>query len=54
MSTVVVVGLGYVGLPLAMRASAVGHQVAGYDLDEARVACCSRLSPTSRTCRLAS
>jgi UDP-N-acetyl-D-glucosamine dehydrogenase len=34
---VVVVGLGYVGLPLAMRAAAVGHQVVGYDVDEARV-----------------
>ncbi len=37
MTTVVVVGLGYVGLPLAMRAAAVGHQVTGYDVDEARV-----------------
>ena len=37
MTTVVVVGLGYVGLPLAMRAAAVGHQVIGYDVDEARV-----------------
>jgi UDP-N-acetyl-D-glucosamine dehydrogenase len=36
-TTVVVVGLGYVGLPLAMRAAAVGHQVVGYDVDEARV-----------------
>jgi UDP-N-acetyl-D-glucosamine dehydrogenase len=37
MATVVVVGLGYVGLPLAMRAAEVGHRVAGYDTDEARV-----------------
>ena len=37
MSTVVVVGLGYVGLPLAMRACEVGHHVAGFDVDEARV-----------------
>jgi UDP-N-acetyl-D-glucosamine dehydrogenase len=36
-TTVVVVGLGYVGLPLAMRAAEVGHQVVGYDTDEARV-----------------
>ena len=35
MATVVVVGLGYVGLPLAMRAAEVGHRVAGYDTDEA-------------------
>ena len=37
MTAVVVVGLGYVGLPLAMRAAEVGHHVAGYDVDEARV-----------------
>lgn len=30
---VVVVGLGYVGLPLAVRAAEVGHDVAGVDLD---------------------
>ncbi|RYY43858.1 MAG: hypothetical protein EON53_13520, partial [Actinomycetales bacterium] len=33
MSRVVVVGLGYVGLPLALRAAEVGHQVTGIDLD---------------------
>ena len=32
---VVVAGLGYVGLPLAMRAVAAGHEVAGYDTDPA-------------------
>jgi UDP-N-acetyl-D-glucosamine dehydrogenase len=37
MTAVVVVGLGYVGLPLAMRAAEVGHRVVGYDVDEARV-----------------
>ena len=37
MSAVVVAGLGYVGLPLAMRAVAAGHQVAGYDADPVRV-----------------
>jgi UDP-N-acetyl-D-glucosamine dehydrogenase len=36
-SAVVVVGLGYVGLPLAMRAVAVGHVVVGYDVDPVRV-----------------
>jgi UDP-N-acetyl-D-glucosamine dehydrogenase len=36
-SAVVVVGLGYVGLPLAMRAVAVGHAVVGYDVDPVRV-----------------
>lgn len=34
---VVVVGQGYVGLPLAMRAVAVGHRVTGIDLDASRV-----------------
>ena len=36
-SAVVVVGLGYVGLPLAMRAVAAGHEVIGYDVDANRV-----------------
>ncbi|MGW6980221.1 nucleotide sugar dehydrogenase [Streptomyces sp. NPDC054932] len=34
---VVVVGQGYVGLPLAIRAAEVGHQVIGYDVDSRRV-----------------
>ena len=34
---VVVAGQGYVGLPLAMRAAEVGHQVVGYDVDARRV-----------------
>jgi UDP-N-acetyl-D-glucosamine dehydrogenase len=37
MSEVVVAGLGYVGLPLAMRAVAAGHRVVGYDVDATRV-----------------
>jgi UDP-N-acetyl-D-glucosamine dehydrogenase len=36
-SAVVVAGLGYVGLPLAIRAVAAGHQVTGYDTDLNRV-----------------
>src|SRR5713101_811175 len=36
-SAVVVAGLGYVGLPLAMRAAAAGHEVTGYDIDPIRV-----------------
>jgi UDP-N-acetyl-D-glucosamine dehydrogenase len=36
-TAVVVAGLGYVGLPLAMRAVAVGHHVIGYDTDTVRV-----------------
>jgi UDP-N-acetyl-D-glucosamine dehydrogenase len=34
---VAVVGQGYVGLPLSMRAVEVGHQVVGFDIDGARV-----------------
>jgi nucleoside-diphosphate-sugar epimerase len=33
MTAVVLVGLGYVGLPLAMRAAQAGHRVIGYDTD---------------------
>jgi UDP-N-acetyl-D-glucosamine dehydrogenase len=36
-TNVVVVGMGYVGLPLAMRAAGVGHDVVGYDIDEDRI-----------------
>jgi UDP-N-acetyl-D-glucosamine dehydrogenase len=34
---VLVVGQGYVGLPLALRAVEVGHNVVGYDTNESRV-----------------
>ncbi|MFI7602236.1 nucleotide sugar dehydrogenase [Actinoplanes sp. NPDC049681] len=34
---VVIAGQGYVGLPLAVRAAEVGHEVVGYDLDTVRV-----------------
>jgi UDP-N-acetyl-D-glucosamine dehydrogenase len=37
MSKVVIVGLGYVGLPLAVRAALVGHDVVGVDVDPAKV-----------------
>ena len=37
MALVVVVGQGYVGLPVAMRAVEVGHRVVGYDVDHTRV-----------------
>lgn len=37
MSAVVVVGMGYVGLPLAMRAASVGHHVVGYDVNDERI-----------------
>jgi len=36
-TSVLVVGQGYVGLPLAMRAVEVGHRVVGYDCSEERV-----------------
>ena len=32
-----VLGQGYVGLPLAMRAVEVGHDVVGYDVEPARI-----------------
>lgn len=35
---VVVIGQGYVGLPLALRAAAVGFTVVGFDTDGARIA----------------
>ncbi|MEV6596535.1 nucleotide sugar dehydrogenase [Actinoplanes sp. NPDC051346] len=34
---VVIAGLGYVGLPLAVRAAEVGHEIVGYDVDTVRV-----------------
>jgi UDP-N-acetyl-D-glucosamine dehydrogenase len=34
---VAIIGQGYVGLPLAMRAVETGHDVVGFDLDEARI-----------------
>ena len=37
MGRVVVVGQGYVGLPVAVRAVEVGYDVVGFDLDEGRV-----------------
>jgi UDP-N-acetyl-D-glucosamine dehydrogenase len=37
-SRVVVVGQGYVGLPLAVRAAEVGHTVVGVDVDARRIA----------------
>jgi UDP-N-acetyl-D-glucosamine dehydrogenase len=37
MSTVVVAGLGYVGLPLAVRSAEAGHTVVGVDLDREKV-----------------
>ena len=32
-----IVGLGYVGLPLAVAFAEAGHRVAGYDVDSGRV-----------------
>ena len=34
---IVVIGQGYVGLPLAVRAVEVGYTVAGYDIDQNRI-----------------
>jgi UDP-N-acetyl-D-glucosamine dehydrogenase len=41
-SRVAVIGLGYVGLPLAVAAARAGHTVAGIDADPARVATVNR------------
>ena len=35
---VAVIGQGYVGLPLAVRAAEQGYDVVGYDLDRGRIA----------------
>lgn len=37
MTTVCVVGQGYVGLPLSIKAASVGHNVFGYDIDESKI-----------------
>jgi UDP-N-acetyl-D-glucosamine dehydrogenase len=36
-ATIGVIGLGYVGLPLALTAAKAGFAVFGFDVDEARV-----------------
>src|SRR5919205_586571 len=36
-ATVGVIGLGYVGLPLAVEFARSGHKAIGFDVDEARV-----------------
>lgn len=41
-ATVAVVGLGYVGLPLAVAFGEVGYQVLGVDVDDAKVAAIGR------------
>ena len=38
---VVVIGQGYVGLPLAVRASEVGFSVVGFDVDAEKVCPCA-------------
>src|SRR5690242_10132422 len=37
-ATIAVIGLGYVGLPLAVVLSEAGHRVVGIDLDSRKVA----------------
>ena len=34
---VTVVGQGYVGLPIAVRAAEFGHKVTGYDIDDLKI-----------------
>ena len=46
-----VIGLGYVGLPLAVEFAQAGFRVTGIDIDERRVAAAvAPDAPTSRTC----
>jgi UDP-N-acetyl-D-glucosamine dehydrogenase len=37
-----IVGLGYVGLPLAIRYTEVGYKVIGFDIDESKTECISK------------
>ena len=37
MARVTIVGQGYVGLPLAIEAAMVGHEVVGLDIDESKI-----------------
>lgn len=45
-TTIAVVGLGYVGLPLAILAANRGFRVIGFDIDEAKIAQLSRRQAT--------
>lgn len=45
----VVIGQGYVGLPLSVRAVEVGYEVVGLDLDEYRISRLRSVCPTSMT-----
>ena len=49
--TVGVIGLGYVGLPLAVAFAEGGERVVAVDIDEAKVAAIEAGVPISRTCR---
>ena len=44
-----IIGLGYVGLPLAVAFAEAGHEVVGLDADTRKVEALSAASPTSRT-----
>ena len=46
-----IVGLGYVGLPLAVEFARAGFSVVGIDLDRRKVTAIRRESPTFRTFR---
>ena len=44
-----IMGLGYVGLPLAVAFAEEGHDVIGVDVDARKIEALDAASPTSRT-----
>lgn len=47
-STVGIIGMGYVGIPLALRFAEVGYAVIGFDVDVQKVANLSELIVDTR------
>ena len=45
-----IIGLGYVGLPLAVAFAEAGHEVVGLDADPRKIEGSRRAAATSRTC----
>ena len=47
-----IVGLGYVGIPLAIRYAEVGYKVIGFDIDPEKAEKIQQAKPTSNTSRM--